>query len=173
MVSLTSMAANLLAVPLVTLLAVPLILTAMLVHLSGPEIVESLLWLAADRVLAVLFWGLRRLPDGWLTLDARWLWISILPWLLVMGWRFQSWRHSPALCLSVLFLLTRPFSRQPPADEWRVTMLDVGQGLAMVIERHGKALLYDTGPAWPQGDSGQQVIIPWLRWHHLQLQGLC
>ncbi len=166
------MAANLLAVPLVTLLAVPLILTAMLVHLSGPEIVESLLWLAADRVLALLFWGLRRLPDGWLTLDARWLWISILPWLLVMGWRFQSWRHSPALCLSVLFLLTRPFSRQPPADEWRVTMLDVGQGLAMVIERHGKALLYDTGPAWPQGDSGQQVIIPWLRWHHLQLQGI-
>ncbi len=171
-VSLTSMAANLLAVPLVTLLAVPLILIAMLVHLSGPEIVESLLWLAADRVLAVLFWGLRRLPDGWLTLDARWLWISSLPWLLVMGWRFQSWRHSPALCLSVLFLLTRPFSRQPPADEWRVTMLDVGQGLAMVIERHGKALLYDTGPAWPQGDSGQQVIIPWLRWHHLQLQGI-
>ena len=149
-----------------------LILTAMLVHLSGPEIVESLLWLAADRVLALLFWGLRRLPDGWLTLDTRWLWISILPWLLVMGWRFQSWRHSPALCLSVLFLLTRPFSRQPPADEWRVTMLDVGQGLAMVIERHGKALLYDTGPAWPQGDSGQQVIIPWLRWHHLQLQGI-
>ncbi|ONG09133.1 ComEC family protein [Klebsiella pneumoniae] len=134
-VSLTSMAANLLAVPLVTLLAVPLILTAMLVHLSGPEIVESLLWLAADRVLALLFWGLRRLPDGWLTLDTRWLWISILPWLLVMGWRFQ-------------------------------------QGLAMVIERHGKALLYDTGPAWPQGDSGQLVIIPWLRWHHLQLQGI-
>ncbi|MHD0525041.1 DNA internalization-related competence protein ComEC/Rec2 [Klebsiella pneumoniae] len=171
-ISLTSMAANLLAVPLVTLLAVPLILTAMLVHLSGPELVESLLWLAADRVLALLFWGLRRLPDGWLMLDTRWLWISILPWLLVMGWRFQSWRHSPALCLSVLFLLTRPFSRQPPADEWRVTMLDVGQGLAMVIERHGKALLYDTGPAWPQGDSGQQVIIPWLRWHHLQLQGI-
>ncbi|MDR8356975.1 MBL fold metallo-hydrolase, partial [Acinetobacter baumannii] len=22
------------------------------------------------------------------------------------------------------------------------------------------------------GDSGQQVIIPWLRWHHLQLQGV-
>lgn len=51
-------------------------------------------------------------------------------------------------------------------------MLDVGQGLAMVIERYGKALLYDTGPAWPQGDSGRQVIIPWLRWHHLQLQGI-
>jgi competence protein ComEC len=88
------------------------------------------------------------------------------------GLAFSELAAFPALCLSVLFLLMRPFSR-PPADEWRVTMLDVGQGLAMVIERHGKAFLYDTGPAWPQGDSGQQVIIPWLRWHHLQLQGLC
>ncbi len=88
-VSLTSMAANLLAVPLVTLLAVPLILTAMLVHLSGPEIVESLLWLAADRVLAVLFWGLRRLPDGWLTLDHRGGLDSVL-----QAWP-QAWVRSP------------------------------------------------------------------------------
>ena len=46
-------------------------------------------------------------------------------------------------------------------------MLDVGQGLAMVIERQGKAILYDTGLAWPDGDSAQRLIIPWLRWHHL------
>ncbi|MGU0160850.1 MBL fold metallo-hydrolase [Escherichia coli] len=39
-------------------------------------------------------------------------------------------------------------------------MLDVGQGLAMVIARNGKAILYDTGLAWPEGDSGQQLIIP-------------
>ena len=32
-----------------------------------------------------------------------------------------------------------------------VTMLDVGQGLAVVIERQGAAILYDTGPAWPGG----------------------
>jgi competence protein ComEC len=57
------------------------------------------------------------------------------------GLAFSELAAFPALCLSVLFLLTRPFSRQPPADEWRVTMLDVGQGLAMVIERHGKAFL--------------------------------
>ncbi len=68
-VSLTSMAANLLAVPLVTLLAVPLILTAMLVHLSGPEIVESLLWLAADRVLALLFGDY----DVYRTAGQRWI----------------------------------------------------------------------------------------------------
>ncbi|VTM90420.1 ComEC family competence protein [Raoultella ornithinolytica] len=51
-------------------------------------------------------------------------------------------------------------------------MLDVGQGLAMVIEREGAAILYDTGLAWPDGDSGQQIIIPWLRWHHLRPEGV-
>ncbi|MGU0043925.1 hypothetical protein ACVXHA_21190 [Escherichia coli] len=30
----------------------------------------------------------------------------------------------------------------------------------MVITRNGKAILYDTGLAWPKGDSRQQLIIP-------------
>ena len=51
-------------------------------------------------------------------------------------------------------------------------MLDVGQGLAMVIARNGKAILYDTGLAWPEGDSGQQLIIPWLHWHNLEPEGV-
>ena len=49
---------------------------------------------------------------------------------------------------------------KPRPDEWQVYMLDVGQGLAMVIARNGKAILYDTGLASPEGDSGQQLIIP-------------
>lgn len=51
-------------------------------------------------------------------------------------------------------------------------MLDVGQGLALVVERHGKAIMYDTGLAWPGGDSAKQIIIPWLRWHHLTPEGV-
>ncbi|WP_308564332.1 ComEC family protein [uncultured Klebsiella sp.] len=171
-ISLTSVIANLIAVPLVTFFVVPLILAAMLLHLCGPLIIEMAIWHLADHILAALFWSLRQLPPGWLSLDARWLGISILPWLALIAWRFQVWRTLPALCLSCLVLLSRPFWRSIPADEWRVTMLDVGQGLAMVIERQGAALLYDTGLAWPGGDSGQQIILPWLRWHHLQLEGI-
>lgn len=42
----------------------------------------------------------------------------------------------------------------------------------MVIARNGKAILYDTGLAWPEGDSGQQLIIPWLHWHNLEPEGV-
>lgn len=60
----------------------------------------------------------------------------------------------------MLLLLSAPFWRTLRTDVWQVHMLDVGQGLAMVISRNGKAILYDTGLAWPEGDSAQQLIIP-------------
>ena len=53
-ISLTSFIANLLAIPLVTFITVPLILAAMVVHLSGPLILEQGLWFLADRSLALL-----------------------------------------------------------------------------------------------------------------------
>ncbi|WP_116327898.1 MBL fold metallo-hydrolase, partial [Klebsiella aerogenes] len=65
-----------------------------------------------------------------------------------------------------------PLWRTAKSDAWTLHMLDVGQGLAMVIERQGKAILYDTGLAWPGGDSAQRLIIPWLRWHHLRPEGV-
>lgn len=65
-----------------------------------------------------------------------------------------------------------PLWQKPRPDEWQLYMLDVGQGLAMVIARNGKAILYDTGLAWPEGDSGQQLIIPWLHWHNLEPEGV-
>ncbi|WP_106508355.1 DNA internalization-related competence protein ComEC/Rec2 [Escherichia coli] len=73
-ISLTSFIANLLAIPLVTFITVPLILAAMVVHLSGPLILEQGLWFLADRSLALLFWGLKSLPEGWINIAERWQW---------------------------------------------------------------------------------------------------
>ncbi|KLF17265.1 competence protein ComEC [Klebsiella aerogenes] len=171
-ISLTSLIANLIAVPLVTFLIVPLILAAMLLHLSGPALLEMALWQLADRLLAILFWFLRHLPAGWVSLDERWLAVSLLPWLALLVWRFQAWRQMPLLCISGVALLSWPFWRAASPGEWRVTMLDVGQGLAVVIERQGAAILYDTGPAWPGGDSGERLIVPWLRWRGLHPEGI-
>ena len=171
-VSLTSFAANLFAVPLVTFVSVPLILTGMVVHLTGPQFFEDGVWYLADRSLATLFWGLKHLPPGWINVDIRWQWLVFALWLILPCWRFVAWRIFPGLCLVTLALLSWPFWNPTRTDAWQVHMLDVGQGLAMVITRNGKALLYDTGLAWPGGDSAQQMIIPWLRWHHLQPEGI-
>jgi competence protein ComEC len=45
-----------------------------------------------------------------------------------------------------------------------VTVLDVGQGLAAVVETHDHALVFDTGPSFRTGtDTGQLVVVPYLR----------
>ncbi|HDR2535971.1 TPA: ComEC family protein [Enterobacter ludwigii] len=170
--SLSSLVANLFAVPLVTFVCVPLILSGMLLHLLPLTALESALWLAADKSLGGLFWMLMRLPDGWQNVDERWQYLTLLPWLAIIGWRFHAWKSVPAVCLAGSVLLAFPLWRTVRSEGWTLHMLDVGQGLAMVIERHGKALLYDTGLAWPGGDSARQLIIPWLRWHHLQPEGV-
>lgn len=171
-VSMVSVAANLCAVPLVTLLIVPLILVGMLLHLSGLTLVESGVWQVTDSLMAGLFWLLYHLPSGWLNVDARACWATLLPWVLIVVWRFHAWSSGLTLWGTLCILLTFPFWRYSAGHAWRVTMLDVGQGLAMVIERNGRAILYDTGLAWPGGDSAQQLIVPWLRWRHLVPDGI-
>lgn len=170
--SLSSLAANLFAVPLVTFISVPLILLGMFLHLFPVATLESIVWLAADKSLAGLFWLLMRLPNGWQDVDERWQYLTLLPWLLIIGWRFRAFSAVPAVCLAGSVVLAFPLWHRAKTDSWSLHMLDVGQGLAMVIERHGKAILYDTGLAWPGGDSAQQLIIPWLRWHHLRPEGV-
>nr|WP_105623513.1 ComEC family protein [Cronobacter malonaticus] len=170
--SLTSLLANLVAVPVVTFVVVPLVLAGMVLNLMHLIWLEQGAGLLADRTLASLFWLLRELPPGWLSLDRRCQWLAFAPWLIVMAWRARWHRMSPATCGISLGLLTWPFWHKPADDAWRMHMLDIGHGLAIVIERHGRAILYDSGNAWPGGDSAQQTIIPWLRWHHLKPEGI-
>ena len=66
-----------------------------------------------------------------------------------------------AVCLLPLFLAPRP---ELAEGELRLTVLDVGQGLAVVAQTRRHALLYDTGPAFgPQADSGNRIVVPFLR----------
>lgn len=169
--SLSSMLANLFAVPLVTLVTVPLILFGLLIHLCGPVFPETLIWSLTDSVLQGLFYLLHQLPDGWISVDKRWKFLILLPWMLVIYWRFHAWKNGFSIAVAVIILMLEPFKLSRSAG-WEITMLDVGQGLAMVISRNGRAIMYDSGPAWPGGDSAQQVIIPWLRWHNLRPEGI-
>jgi competence protein ComEC len=49
-----------------------------------------------------------RLPDGWQNVDQRWQYMTLLPWLIIIGWRFRAWKTVPAVCLAGSVLLTFP-----------------------------------------------------------------
>ncbi|MFS1563896.1 MAG: MBL fold metallo-hydrolase [Candidatus Arsenophonus phytopathogenicus] len=55
---------------------------------------------------------------------------------------------------------------------WRLIMLDVGHGLAIIIERQGKVLIYDTGISWKKNSIANSTILPYLRYHRLTPEGV-
>ena len=64
------------------------------------------------------------------------------------------------LCLPLIW----PRADQIPVGQAQINVLDVGQGLAVVIRTHDHTLLYDTGPYYSSvADAGDRVIVPYLR----------
>ena len=60
--------------------------------------------------------------------------------------------------------------------KWQLDTLDVGQGLATLIVKEGKGVLYDTGPAWQSGTGGSSMaeleILPYLQREGIELETL-
>ncbi|GAW96982.1 MULTISPECIES: DNA internalization-related competence protein ComEC/Rec2 [Colwellia] len=53
----------------------------------------------------------------------------------------------------------------PNFTPWQVVFFDVGQGLAVLIQRNKRAILYDTGAAYPSGFTlSEAVILPYLQY---------
>ncbi|MGL4859720.1 MAG: DNA internalization-related competence protein ComEC/Rec2, partial [Enterobacteriaceae bacterium] len=150
--------ANLWAVPLVSLLCVPLILLALMSN--AIPVLGAALWWLADLTLQLTFYPLPWFAKGWYSVSQLLLPLALSGWLLIPALRLQWWRSQTLSLLSVMLLLLWP--RWRSADPvWRVTMLDVGHGLSMVIERNGHAIVYDTGNAWPGGSMAQLEILPY------------
>ncbi len=162
-VSLSGPVANLFAVPLVSVLIVPLSLmgTALL---WLPGVGEALLWLAGG-LLVCLFDALRWLA-GW---QAAWLPASLPLWawsLVTLGTLLilaPAGLPLRALGLVLLAPLLFPPVSKPPTGQADVWILDVGQGLAVLVRTQEHALLYDAGPRYGDFDIGERVVSPSLR----------
>ncbi len=156
-VSLIGLLANLLAIPWVTLLLIPLALLGLLC---------SPLWHAAAWAAQGLTWTMHYLASWplavWEMPAVPWpvaacalagCVLAVLPLPLVIRlWGLGWW---------LPLLLWRPLP--PPVGEWRVHALDVGQGSALIVQTAQHTLLYDSGPAWNGGDAGERTVLPALR----------
>ena len=158
--SLVSPLANAVAIPVVSLLVTPLAL------LGALPLGDPLLWLAH-----VLTTWLMLLLD-WLAVSPWAVWQQQAPpaWAVALGVVGAAWlllpRGFPARWLGVLALLplVLVLPPRPGRDEATITVLDVGQGLAVHVQTASHDLLYDAGPAFSVGvDSGNRIILPYLR----------
>lgn len=158
--------ANLVAVPWVSLLVIPLSLLGVLILPLSDAAGSWLIGLAClllDVLWPLLSWlgdtGLstwrQPQPPAWTLLP------SVAGVLLLFAPRGVPGRWA-GLWLLLPMLLLRPLP--PAAGEAEVTMLDVGQGLSVVVRTRNHTLVYDTGPRHsPTFDTGSRVLVPWLR----------
>ncbi|MFT5707154.1 MAG: competence protein ComEC [Oceanospirillaceae bacterium] len=60
---------------------------------------------------------------------------------------------------AVLLMLYPPVIEKPAKEQFNLTLIDVGQGLAVLVETHSRTLLYDTGAAFDSGFSYFDAVI--------------
>lgn len=159
-ISLISPIANAIAIPMVSLIVVPLTLLGAALPFEVP------LWLAhiaMDGTMVVL---------EWLNAQPAAVWIQHAPpaWSIVTGMLGVLWMLAPAgfpgRVLAPLLMLPMFLNRpeMPEPDTLKVIVFDVGQGLSVAAQTRHHALLYDTGPDFAnEADSGNRILIPVLR----------
>ena len=158
-----SLFANLFAVPWVSFVLIPLVFGGCLLLFIQVDLLLEL----ALASLHVLWWVLeffagwefQLLPvsrPGWLTmaLISAGVMILLLPRGSMPRWLGVIW-------LAPLFF---PAKAGPSFGEAVMTVLDVGQGLAVVVRTQNHTMLYDAGPSYASGfNTGTAVVVPFLR----------
>jgi len=167
-VSLCAPLANFIAVPVISLLVVPVALFAVLLMFVWQAAADQLLFLL-DSVLQGLCWLLERMARlPFATLNhpqpSYWALGFAVPGILIL----LAPKGMPARWSGLVMLLPLIFTEpeKPETGDINLTLLDVGQGLSVVVQTAGHWLVYDAGAKFSaESDIGQSVIVPFLRLH--------
>jgi competence protein ComEC len=159
-ISLVSPLANIFAIPLVSFVVVPLTLLGALLPFDW---ILTLAHGCMSLIMQALEW-LNQLPSA--------VWEQHAPpaWSVGVGMLGVLWillpRGFPARWLGIIFLLPL-FLLQPAAPasgSLRLTIFDVGQGLAVAAQTTNHTLMYDSGPGFnSEANSGNRILLPALR----------
>ncbi len=163
-VSIVSPIANAVAIPLVSFVVTPL-------AIAGSMLPFDFLLVWAHWSLTIMMPLLERLAQ----FDAAvWQQHAPVPWTLFFALAGTLWllapRGMPARSLGLVLMLPMFFilPERPAKGEAHLSVLDVGQGMAVAVRTRNHTLVYDAGPSWgadtgKDADSGARVVVPYLR----------
>lgn len=141
--------ANLVAIPWISLVVVPLSLLGTLL-MPFSDTLSALAWRAAASAMDGLWWGLGHVPDAWAS--SRWLpelpaWrfaLALLGVAIALLPRGLPWRHAGlGLVLPMLF----PPVPRPPVGDYAVAAFVLPRGDAVLVRTASHDVLVDAGPA--------------------------
>lgn len=157
-VSLVGLAANLVAIPWVTLVVTPLAMAGVVLPVAWD------LAAAAVQVLAGLLQFLAGLPLAVWTAPVPPVWAGAAGVVggLLLAMRLPWPLRALGLPLLLPVLLWQ--APRPVPGEFELLAADVGQGNAVLVRTAAHTLVFDAGPRYgTDGDAGQRVLVPLLR----------
>lgn len=171
--SLVGALSNLIAVPFVSFVIVPVTLIGMILLGICPPLAQPV-FVCAAWLSHAQWWLLERMAT-WP--GAHWYLPEVSGWALVLAtlgalWLFAP-RGMPMRWLGGLLFLPLLFPPRtlPAQGGFQLWMLDVGQGLSVVVRTEHHALVYDAGARYPSDfDLGEAAVLPSL--HALGIEHL-
>jgi len=165
--SVVSPLANIIAVPWVSFAIVPLLIIVMPLALINENLAVKGIELVGD-LLGILWRYLQYLADSeyaYLSIPSISVW-ACLAGLIggVIVLLPKGFIPKPLACLLFLPLVFPMKTPGLETAEFAATLLDVGQGLSVVIRTSNHTLIYDTGAKYSdKSDVGGSVILPYLK----------
>ena len=158
--------ANLVAVPLVSFITVPSTLLATMTIDVLPSLSNGLFFIAVESLKLL-----------WVMID----WLSVQSWAVVDTTVVSTWslllaivgatyllmpRGIPARWVALLLFLPALLGTRTTLNqgELNITLIDVGQGLSVLLQTQHHSLVFDAGPRYSSSfDAGKNIVIPFLR----------
>lgn len=173
---LISVLANVIAVPITTLLVVPIALLALVMIFISADFADALFKMT-DGVLNIVWQWLDMVAEIGGGLQFQHMLTSVNALLIIFGTLLllapKAW---PSRWLGLLCFLPIIFyqAEEIPDGEFKLTVLDVGQGLSVIVQTRQHAMVFDTGPWFKTGfNTAETVVLPYLQQQYVnQLDAL-
>ncbi|PTP43888.1 DNA internalization-related competence protein ComEC/Rec2 [Vibrio splendidus] len=170
-VSLVSVLYNLLLLPWVSVVTIPLLFLAMLLSLILESVSEVMsltalsngfseqLWMLVDLSLDPLVFSLPFSERFWIQVDNHSMALSVFL-ILFFGFVSRYLKRTLSILVIAVFVLWWEFGKQQ--NKLTIDILDVGHGLSLVLEKNNQVVVYDLGNVWQGGSIVESLLIPTL-----------
>ena len=172
-ISTVSFITNAIAIPWVGFIILPVTLSACFIDILHGNQLSHFLFGIAGKLLSPLWYFLSyaaHFSFSSINLVVFHFWIllfALIGFIFLLAPRYFPLKYLGCFGVLPLFFY-HPFL--PQHNNFRLTVIDVGQGLSVLVQTAHHVMLYDTGAHFPGGfDFGESVVTPYLRLQDVQV----
>ncbi|MEZ8823032.1 DNA internalization-related competence protein ComEC/Rec2 [Vibrio amylolyticus] len=168
-ISMSSLLYNIMFVPWFTFIVIPSVFVALFITALNLSAFSGV-WSVVEYLLLPVEWAAKYAVDSWLVLSQPQVYFSALVCSAFFLCHYLNRQAGLLLIFAVSAVgffewfesLELRADEKSETKEWKIDVLDVGHGLSILIEKDGKAMLYDTGNSRESGSVADSLIVPIL-----------